>query len=150
MMETLENKLDRLSAEQRREVEDFVDFLIQRAEGIRVTVQLAPHDAPSTKSAAPPLIISDPVPQEDHGHEISEPAIGHDANSENEPLGKVHEISEPDGSADGFFDYGRFEKSQSNAQPSPSPADAAVQKVKKKLIEKSEQESKNLLLDWID
>ena len=34
-MESLESKLDRLSPEQRREVEDFVDFLIQRAEGIR-------------------------------------------------------------------------------------------------------------------
>ena len=41
-MESLENKLDRLTPDQRREVEDFVDFLIQRAEGIHVTVQVAP------------------------------------------------------------------------------------------------------------
>ena len=37
-MDSLESKLDRLSAEQAREAEDFIDFLIQRAEGIRVTV----------------------------------------------------------------------------------------------------------------
>ncbi len=62
-MESLENKLDRLTPDQRREVEDFVDFLIQRAEGIHVTVQVASHEAPSlTKSVAPPLIAPDPVP----------------------------------------------------------------------------------------
>ena len=65
-MESLESKLDRLSPDQRREVEDFVDFLIQRAEGIRVTVQVASHDVPSlAKSVAPPLITPDSVPVEE-------------------------------------------------------------------------------------
>ena len=71
-MESLESKLDRLPAEQRREVEDFVDFLIQRAEGIRVTVELASHDAiPSAKSVAPPLIAPDPVMGEDPALPVS-------------------------------------------------------------------------------
>ena len=71
-MESLESKLDRLPAEQRREVEDFVDFLIQRAEGIRVTVELASHDAiPSAKSVAPPLIAPDPVTGEDPALPVS-------------------------------------------------------------------------------
>ena len=67
-MDSLENKLDRLPAEQRREVEDFVDFLIQRAEGIHITVQVASHDAPpALKSVAPPLITPDPVVTEEPG-----------------------------------------------------------------------------------
>ena len=63
-MDSLDSKLDRLSAEQRREVEDFVDFLIQRAEGNRVTVQVAPASRDPqqpAKSIAPPLITADPV-----------------------------------------------------------------------------------------
>ena len=68
-MDSLESKLDRLSAEQRREAEDFIDFLIQRAEGIRVTVQLPSHDvSPAMKSVAPPLITPDPVT-------VEEPAV---------------------------------------------------------------------------
>jgi uncharacterized membrane protein len=147
-MDPLENKLDRLSPEQRREVEDFVDFLIQRAEGIRGTVQLPSHDPPAAKSVAPPLITPDPAPVEEPAapqlHEEDRPAVPapvHDA----EPQAAVHEIE----TDDGLLDYGKFEKKAVAPLP-PSPADAAVQKVKRKLIQKSEQASKNQLLDWID
>jgi hypothetical protein len=155
-MESLESKLDHLAPDQRREVEDFVDFLIQRAEGIRVTVQVASHEAPALpKSVAPPLISSDPVP-------VEEPAIlqpradappaavmpVHEA----EPPAVIQEIAGDDGSdsSDGYFDYGRFEKTAPPAPLPPSPADETIKKVKRKLIQKSEQVSKNQLLDWID
>ncbi|HVP95603.1 hypothetical protein [Methanoregula sp.] len=149
-METLENKLDRLSAEQRREVEDFVDFLIQRVEGIRVTVQLPSHDQPPAKSIAPPLITPDPAPAEDPAVPLpreeviaAAPEPVHEAEA---PVA-IHEIE----TDDGLLDYGKFEKAPAPASPfPPSPADAAVQKVKRKLIQKSEQASKNQLLDWID
>jgi|SRR5208337_1208710 len=154
-MESLENKLDRLPAEQRREVEDFVDFLIQRAEGIRVTVQLAPHDAPpAAKSVVPPLIAPDSVMVEDPAPPVSReyesPATVlpvHEA----EPPAVIREISVNDtkDTPDGFLDYGMFEKAAPAPLP-PSPADEAVKKVKMKLIKKSEQAQTNQLLDWID
>ena len=154
-MESLESKLDRLPAEQRREVEDFVDFLIQRAEGIHVTVQVASHDAPpATKSVAPPLITPDPVVTEEPAAALSRenesPAAAPPVH-EAEPPAPIREISLGDAkdTPDGFLDYGLFEK----AAPPPlplSPADEAVKKVKMKLIKKSEQASTNQLLDWID
>ncbi|MGA2104589.1 hypothetical protein [Methanoregula sp.] len=156
-MESLESKLDRLSPEQRREVEDFVDFLIQRAEGIRVTIQLASHDAsPSLKSVAPPLISPDLVPSDDGTVPPSRDGINSSPASqpihESEPSVLVHEIAGTDGDTtpDGYFEYGKFEKSTTPAPITPSPADMAVQKVKRKLIQKSEQVSKDKLLDWID
>jgi hypothetical protein len=155
-MESLESKLDRLTPDQRREVEDFVDFLIQRAEGIRVTVQVASHEAPALpKSVAPPLISSDPVPVEEPAiprpREDAPPAAAMSVH-EAEPPAVIQEIAVDDGSdsSDGYFDYGRFEKTAPPAPFPPSPADEAVKKVKRKLIQKSEQASKNQLLDWID
>ena len=149
-MDPLESKLDRLSADQRREVEDFVDFLIQRAEGIRVTVQLPSHDPPVTRSVAPPLITPDPAPAEEVAvplprEEVTAavPEPVHDA----EAPAAVHEIE----TDDGLLDYGKFERAAAAPAPlPPSPADAAVQKVKRKLIQKSEQADKNPMLDWID
>ena len=148
-MDTLESKLDHLSAEQRLEVEDFVDFLIQRAEGIRVTVQLPSHDPSPAKSIAPPLITADPAPVEEPppspGREYVPPGALEPVH-EAEPPVAIHEIE----TDDGLLDYGKFERAA--AAPAllpPSPADAAVQKVKRKLIQKSEV-NKNQLLDWID
>jgi hypothetical protein len=152
-MESLDSKLDHLSPGERREVEDFVDFLIQRAEGIHVTLQVASHEVPAlTKSVAPPLIVPDPVPAE-------EPALPRPR--EDIPpaaVMPVHEAECPaviqeiavDDESDGYFDYGKFEKAASPAPLPPSPADEAIKKVKRKLIQKSEQASKNQLLDWID
>ena len=148
-MESLESKLDRLSPEQRREVEDFVDFLIQRVEGIRVTVQLPFHDPIPAKSIAPPLITPDPAPAEElpvpESREEVLPAAAAEPVQEAEAPAAVHEIE----TDDGLLDYGKFERAAAAPLP-PSPADAAVQKVKRKLIQKSEQAEKTRLLDWID
>ena len=150
-MDSLESKLDRLSAEQRREVEDFVDFLIQRAEGIRVTVQLPAHDPIPAKSIAPPLITPDPVPLEESPVPVPReevlPAAAPEPVHEADAPAAIHEIE----TDDGLLDYGKFERAAAAPAPlPPSPADAAVQKVKRKLIQKSEQADKTRLLDWID
>jgi hypothetical protein len=152
-MESLESKLDRLTPGERREVEDFVDFLIQRAEGIHVTVQVASHEAPAlTKSVAPPLIAPAPVPTEEpampRSREDVPPAAVMPVPVAELPT-VIQEIAVDDGS-DGYFDYGKFEKAAPPAPLPPSPADEAVKKVKRKLIQKSEQASKTQLLDWID
>ena len=152
-MESLESKLDRLSPDQRREVEDFVDFLIQRAEGIRVTVQVAPASrdaAPSMKSVAPPLIMADPaVPEEPQVLPPREEVLpaAPEPVQEAGPSSAMHEIE----TDDGYLDYGKFEKTAPAARAPlpPSPADAAVQKVKRKLIQKGEAQ-KDKMLDWID
>ena len=150
-MDSLESKLDRLSAEQRREAEDFIDFLIQRAEGIRVTVHCHRTMSPGPEIGRTPLITPDPVT-------VEEPAVSlprdnahggcTDAVPEAEPQAVVHEIEIDDG----LLDYGKFERTVAAPAPLPSsPADAAVQKVKRKLIQKSEQASKNhSLTGWIN
>jgi hypothetical protein len=156
-MESLESKLDRLTPGERREVEDFVDFLIQRAEGMRGTVQMAPAfrdtSAPA-RSIAPPLITADPVvPDEPVAypapapHEIpAAPELIQPAASPAPQPPLVQEIE----TDDGLLDYGRYEKAAPVKVPlPPSPADAAIQKVKRKLIQKSEP-PKNQMLDWID
>lgn len=153
-MESLESKLDRLSPGERREVEDFVDFLIQRAEGIRVTVQVAPASRDiqqPAKSIAPPLITADPIVPEEPAAYIPP----HEISASPEPVLPAAEPAQPSlireiETDDGLLDYGRFEKAASPAPFPPSPADEAVKKVRRKLIQKSEQASKNQMLDWID
>jgi len=151
-MESLESKLDHLSPEQRREVEDFVDFLIQRAEGIRVTVQVAPVSRDTVlpaRSIAPPLITADPLPAE-------EPALPPAREAYVPPAvpAPVHEDATPAviqeiAVDDGYFDYGKFEKAAVPVPLPPSPADEVIKKVKRKLIQKSEA-NKTQLLEWID
>ena len=86
---------------------------------------------PRPREDAPPAAVT-PV------HEADTPAV-------------IQEIAVDDGSdsSDGYFDYGRFEKSAPPAPLPPSPADEAVKKVKRKLIQKSEV-NKTQLLEWID
>jgi len=157
-MESLESKLDRLTPGERREVEDFVDFLIQRAEGMRGPAPVVPvfrdTSAPA-RSIAPPLITADPVmPDEPVAypapapHEIpASPELIQPAAAE--PSSRPSPIQEIE-TDDGFLDYGKFEKVVPARAPlPPSPADAAIQKVKRKLIQKSEP-PKNQMLDWID
>lgn len=155
-MDSLESKLGRLSPDQRREVEDFVDFLIQRAEGIHITVQVPSHDLPvPVQSVAPPLIIPDAGIAEEpvlpRAVEYRPPVLPVAASRPAESPVLIQEVGggAAGESRDGYLDYGMFEKSPPSPL-SPSPADEAVKKVKRRLIQKSEQASKNQLLDWID
>ena len=60
-MESLESKLDRLSPEQRKEIEDFVDFLLSRS-GQVCTPPNASRDTPPVLNVAPPrLTLIEPV-----------------------------------------------------------------------------------------
>jgi len=151
-MESLESKLARLPPDQRREVEDFVDFLIQRAEGIRITVQLA-HDPPNPlKSVAPPLIAVDTSSGESAVHEIANTSTISDTvhSVESRSQSMESEVTGGGETSDGYFDYGKFERSDQHQTSGPYPADIAVQNVKRKIDQKGQEESKNKLLDWID
>jgi len=155
-VEFLENKLDHLTPEQRREVEDFVDFLIQRAGGISVTIQTNPPPSPADpKPAPPPFIASEPAHPEEVPAAAGSPATVLPAEPASPPssteyeVSPVHEISggDSDNLTRDYMDYGQFEQ----PAPAPSPADAAVKRVKAKISKRAEEEKPgNNLLDWID
>jgi hypothetical protein len=145
-MESLESKLDRLSPEQRKEVEDFVEFLIFRS-GIFQELPAASPVQPRIQDVAPPLIIQEPV----HILENS-PVKGCDTIPVENPSDSAlaerptpfHEISAKgdDRISRDYMDYGQFDRS-------PSPATTAVQKVKEKLQKREEDEKPRVSLDWI-
>ena len=145
-MESLESKLDRLSPEQRMEIEDFVDFLIFRS-GIFQELPAASPVPPRIQNVAPPLIVQEPV----HILENS-PVKGCDTIPVENPSGPVpaeqptpfHEISVTgdDRISGDYMDYGQFDRP-------PSPATTAVQKVKEKLQKREKDEKPRVSLDWI-
>lgn len=149
-MESLESKLDRLSPEQRKETEDFVDFLLSRS-GLVYTPQNASGNPPPIQDAAPPpLSLIEPV----HGGEtgpvqLQDPARTPEqatpaAGVEGTPA-PFQEIGESiqDRITHDYMDYGQFEQH-------PSPATEAVKKVRRKIIAREEQDKPHHLLDWVD
>lgn len=148
-MESFESKLDRLSPEKRKEVEEFVDFLLYRSENS--------HDAPGTtpaslefmKVAPPPLILQEPVhvpenpsPKEYDLHQAESSSLSVKIEEQVTPIKEII-IGNEDRISRDYMDYGQFEKN-------PSPATVAVKKVKEKLQHKEEQEKPRVSLDWID
>ena len=146
-MESLESKLDRLSPEQRREVEDFLDFLLQR---VKTFPALPPNHAPAPPALAvapPTLTVQEPAP-------APEPVKVYDLIHRQEPAPALpqedpvtllmQEIAVDDSLTEDYMDYGKYE------QPPPSPATEAVKRVKEKLKQKKEAEPSKQLLDWID
>jgi hypothetical protein len=153
-VESLESKLERLTPEQRREVEDFVDFLIQRVGGISVTAQInPPPSSPVSRPVPPPFLAPEPVHPD-----LSPAAGGPDTVVSAEPrsqpspaedeISSIHEIAggDSDNLTRDYMDYGQFEQSTQV----PSPADTAVQRVKAKISSKADREKPGKLLDWID
>jgi len=151
-MESLENKLDRLTPEQRREIEDFVDFLIHRS-GVET------NSAPSIPLQVPPPIRATPalLPEMEHesipesGSDGSwnqqSPGSGTLSSGLEEPPAIIREILTPDDDqiSRDYMDYGKFEQEQ------PSPAAQAVEKVKRKIIiQKDAQDKSRHILEWID
>jgi hypothetical protein len=148
-MESLESKLDRLTTDQRKEVEEFVDFLMYRSGN--------PHESPhpttvfpSSQNVAPPLLT---LPEPVHVPETS-PAKGYESFQgersslpvrNEEPATPFKEIiaGGEDHVPHGYLDYGEFEQH-------PSPAMVAVKNVKEKLQQREEKEKPRELLDWID
>ena len=145
-MESLENRMERLTPEQRREVEDFVDFLLlknnfrQNPSAISAPSPVL-MNAPPVLSAepvsppqAPPLRMQDLVIHE----EPHLPAVSPD------PVpSTIHEIADTD--EDDYMDYGKFEQAAT-----PTPATEAVKNVKRKIIAREAEDKSRHLLDWVD
>jgi hypothetical protein len=147
-MESLESKVDRLTPEQRKEVEDFVDFLIFRSGITPESPSAAAVPSQIPKAAPPPLIVQEPV------HTAENPALKEyqtvPAENSSGPVQaeqaiSIHEIEtgSDDGITRDYMDYGQFEQKS-------SPAIIAVKKVKEKLQKHKAQEKPRVSLDWID
>lgn len=148
-MESLESKLDRLSPDQRREIEDFVDFLLSRAVQVRTPSDASRDSVPVRNLAPPPLTLNEPV------HVMETPPVrlqdlvrtddreAPEAGDEPVPV-PFQEIGRgSDRITHDYMDYGQFEHQ-------PSPATEAVKKIKRKIVTREGQEKPRHLLDWVD
>jgi hypothetical protein len=84
-MESLESKMDRLSPDQRKEVENFVDFLIYRS-GNQMESHTAVPPPPPIQNPAPPLSPAEPVhdPEGSLSGIYNAPSAGNSSNVRNE------------------------------------------------------------------
>ena len=148
-MESLESKLDRLSPDQRKEIEDFVDFLLSRSGQACTSMNSTCNPPPVLNVAPPPFSMIEPVKAEEtqpiglqdlpRSDERTIPAVA----GESVPT-LFKEISNgSDRITQNYMDYGQFDHP-------PSPATEAVIKVKRKIIAREEQEKPRHLLDWVD
>jgi hypothetical protein len=149
-MESLESKLDRLSPDQRKETEDFVDFLLSRSGQVCSPPDPSRNPPPVMDVAPPPLSLIEPV-HPGESRPVRMQGITHagdppDAESSNDtaPL-PFQEIGDgvQERITHDYMDYGQFESH-------PSPAAEAVKKVKRKLIAREGQDRPHHLLDWVD
>jgi len=147
-MESLENKLDRLAPEQRKEVEEFVDFLLYRSGNSHESSGSAPVTPEFRNVAPPPLSQMEPVNVTENSSPVvydaqvsgSPPPVG---NGEG-PASIMEIVTDSDDRISReYMDYGQFDKN-------PSPATTAVKKVKEKLQKRTENEKSRVSLDWID
>lgn len=141
-MELLESRMERLTPEQRMEVEDFVDFLLLK-NNFRQNPPVAPTPSPILMNT-PPVLSADPVPavpamQTQDTHIPEEPHLS--AGSHDPDPSTIQEIV--DSGEDGYMDYGRFEQV---AIPVAGPEKS----VKRKVIARDAGEKSRLLLDWVD
>jgi hypothetical protein len=149
-MESLESKLDRLSPDQRREVEAFVDFLLYRSGSpqgvcspgtinppvVKATPPAIPVMAPMIIQETPPVVVHEQNALQEESSSLGESEVQYS------PIQEIT-VEVDDRVSRDYMDYGQFEQL-------PSPATEAVKKVKAKLIQKSEQDKARHLLDWID
>ena len=146
-MESLESRLDRLSPEQRREVEDFVDFLIQRSGTFAPASSVPPAAPPPLITIAPP-----PIPLQELSSPAPEPAktrtrvqkLPDPAPQEDPGTLLMQEIAVDDPGTNDYMDYGKDEP------PPPSLATEAVKRVKEKISRKKVHDTGSQILDWID
>jgi len=147
-MESLESRMERLTTDQKKEVEDFVDFLLLKNNfrqdyATNPPVSQAMMNTPPVLSADPaspvqqsPLRMQDLVIHE----EPHLPVISPDS-----VPSPVHEITagSDDRITHDYMDYGRFEEDF-------SPAKEAVKNVKRKIITRETEDKSSHLLDWVD
>jgi hypothetical protein len=147
-MESLESRMERLTPEQRREVEDFVDFLLLK-NNIRQVPVSAPSPPPLMMNT-PPLLSPDqssllqqpPVRMQDLiiRDESRPPVISADR----APSSVRENTTEgEDWITRDYMDYGKFDQQ-------PFPATEAVKKVKQKIIAREAEAKSRRLLDWVD
>ncbi len=148
-MESLESKLDGLTPEQRKEVEDFVDFLIYRSGNLPAAPVTAQASPPLRNVAPPPLILQEPVhipenpsPPEFASHQAENLSLPVKNEEQATPVQEII-VGGDDRITRDYMDYGQFEQKS-------SPATIAVKKVKEKLQKREEQEKPRISLDWID
>ncbi len=146
-MESLERKLERLSPQQRRQVEDFADFLLQRQ---KESPPLPPNlvGTPPPPGAVPPPLTVQESPSAPEPVKVYDLIQGQDQKAgvvEEDPVTLLmQEIAVDDSLTDDYMDYGKYEP------PPPSPATEAVQRVKENLGRKKENDPAKKVLDWID
>ncbi len=140
-MESLEQKLNRLSPEQRQEIEDFADFLLSRAGAGHARAGAGPSASPVPQEMLPPLILPEPVRSRDPG--LPRPPGGEAPGDNPGQVPAFQEISGPDPLTSEYLDYAAGEAG-------PSPADEAVQKVKRRIIARQAEERPKNILDWVD
>ena len=142
-MDSLESRMDRLTPEQRKEVEDFIDFLPLKnnfSQNSPAVSALSPvlMNAPPVLSPEPSSAAS-PQP-----HQVQEMAIHEEpplpATGTDPAPSSIHEIADSD---DGYMDYGKFEQVG-------TPATDAVKNVKRKIIARESESTSRHLLDWVD
>jgi hypothetical protein len=148
-MESLESKLDRLSPEQRKEVEDYVDFLLFRSGNVPAPPASGQTPVSFQNVAPPPLFVQEPVhlaetgPLQDYDSHLvkNSPKPLHDE-EQVQPIQEII-VGGEDRITRDYMDYGQFEQKS-------SPAITAVKNVKEKLQKQNEQEKPRVMLDWID
>ena len=149
-MDSLENKLERLMPGQRREVEDFVDFLLQQSNtspAPMIPVPLAPH----MMDVAPPPLTREEPPETSGAsriniHDVILASGSADPTCEESTPLAVEIDPNDDYITHDYMDYGQFD--QSSRQPSQSTE--AVRNVKMKMSRKDKEDRTSQLLDWID
>ena len=149
-MESLESKLDRLSHDQRREVEAFVDFLLYRSgspQGISSPSSsnlVAVNSPPPAIPVMSPIILQETPVLVAHEQDLRQPdsSLSRVPDEYSSPIQEIT-VEVEDRITRDYVDYGKFDQQ-------PSPATEAVRKVKSKLIQKSEQNKSHHLLEWID
>jgi len=149
-MDSLENKLERMTPGQRREVEDFVDFLLQQSNtstAPMIPVPLASH----MMDVAPPPLTRDETPVTSGTSRIASQDVilasgsAVPACEESTPLA-VEIDPNDDYITHDYMDYGQFDPSSRQ----PSQSTEAVRNVKMKMRRKDKEDKTSQLLDWID
>ncbi|MDD4136536.1 MAG: hypothetical protein PHT99_01400 [Methanoregula sp.] len=146
-MESLESRLERLTPEQQREVEDFVDFLLlknnfRQAQVTAISPSPSMMNAPPVLSADPPVLPQSLVRMQDL---ILQEEVHPPVTSADPPPIPIHEIGarNDDWITHDYMDYGKFDQQ-------PSPATDAVKNVRRKIIAHEAEEKPRKLLDWVD
>lgn len=146
--ESLENKLYRLSPDQRNEVEDFVDFLLSRSGPFRPPIFSSCDPPPlPLKNAPPPLTMVEPV------HVVEIPSsLPQVINGSNGPVSALErDIQTPatavssnanDMVSRDYMDYGQFEQF--------SPGTDTVKKIRQKMTRPDDNDKTRQILDWIE